>query len=434
MNPESSNDSMKPVFDPCRLIGRLFYLLVSLLLAFGVARAVPPLTTTVSDVVYRADGSAASGTLLITWSQFSTPDNKAVAAGTMNVAITSGGVVNVALAPNVGATPAGSFYKVIYKLDDGTSSTEYWTVPATSPTTISAIRSTVVPASMAVQVVSRSYVDSSLALKATDNAVVHKAGDSMTGALTLSADPTASLQAATKSYVDTHAGGSVPGQITVDGVNFPTIHSAIVAAGTTGSVLIPANYSGTDTDPNPNKIQVIDLRGKPNRQRGYINVLTDCGLKGTGNPADDDAAAAQACLNAYPSWTFWFPPTKNDGSCSYWFTATLKPTGEATTITGGAAGFKNDYTTQGGTVLCWAAGVTGVELDLTGQNCSGCNIRDISLQGSEGTHHLVTPTELNLTSGANLPLFTRNISSIQRTSNVLTVTVSKANGGEGLTQ
>ena len=81
MNSEGSDDSMKSVFDPCRLTGRLFYLLVSLLLAFGVARAVPPLTTTISDVVYRADGSAASGTLLITWAQFNSSDavaNKSV--------------------------------------------------------------------------------------------------------------------------------------------------------------------------------------------------------------------------------------------------------------------------------------------------------------------------------------------------------------------
>ena len=118
MNSENSDYSMKPVFDPCRLTGRLFYLLVSLLLAFGVARAVPPLTTTISDVVYRADGSAASGTLLITWAQFNSSDNKAVAAGTMSVTIGSGGAVNLALAPNVGATPAGSFYKVTYKLDE----------------------------------------------------------------------------------------------------------------------------------------------------------------------------------------------------------------------------------------------------------------------------------------------------------------------------
>src|SRR4051812_25414139 len=316
---------MQKLFDPSRLTGRFFYLLVAFLAAFETARALPPVTTTVSDIVYRADGTPAGGTLLITWPQFSTADNKAVAAGTMNVPIASDGVLNVTLAPNAGASPAGTFYKVTYKLDDGTSSTEYWTVPSASPTTISAIRSTVVPASMAVQVVSRNYVDSGLALKAADMTVVHKAGDSMTGALTLSADPSAAMQAATKSYVDSHASGSTPGQTTVDGSTYPTIHAAVVAAGITGSVLIPATYSGTDTDPNPNKIQIIDLRGKPNRQRGFINMLTDCGLKGTGIPADDDASAAQACFNNYPSYWFVFPQTQSGGACSYWFGSTVFP-------------------------------------------------------------------------------------------------------------
>src|SRR3954465_5569333 len=97
MNSEANKHPMTSFFDPRRLTGRLFYLLVAFLAAFGTARALPPVTTTGNDVVYRADGSAASGTLLITWPQFNTADNKAVAAGTLNVLIASGGAVNVAL-------------------------------------------------------------------------------------------------------------------------------------------------------------------------------------------------------------------------------------------------------------------------------------------------------------------------------------------------
>ena len=74
MNPEGTDDPLTSLFDPCRLAGRLFCLLVSLLVAAGVARAVPPQTTTISDTVYRADGSPASGTLLITWPQFNSSD------------------------------------------------------------------------------------------------------------------------------------------------------------------------------------------------------------------------------------------------------------------------------------------------------------------------------------------------------------------------
>src|SRR3954463_5409121 len=106
MKSEGTDHSMKSVFDPCRLTGRLFYLLVSLLLAAGVARALPPTTTAITDTIFRADGSPASGTLLIVWPQFNTSDNKAVAAGTMSVTIPAGGAVNIALAPNVGASPA----------------------------------------------------------------------------------------------------------------------------------------------------------------------------------------------------------------------------------------------------------------------------------------------------------------------------------------
>ena len=118
MNSDGADDPMTSMFDPRRLAGRLFYLLVSLLVAVGVARALPPATTTISDIVYRADGSPASGTLLITWPQFNTSDNKAVASGTMNVTLAAGGAVSIALAPNAGASPAGTYYKVTYKLDE----------------------------------------------------------------------------------------------------------------------------------------------------------------------------------------------------------------------------------------------------------------------------------------------------------------------------
>src|SRR5438067_5010633 len=52
MNPEGIDEPMTSLFDPCRLAGRLFYLLVSLLLACGVARALPPVTTTVTEALF----------------------------------------------------------------------------------------------------------------------------------------------------------------------------------------------------------------------------------------------------------------------------------------------------------------------------------------------------------------------------------------------
>ena len=214
------------------------------------AWAAGPAMNTVTDTVYRADGTPASGTLLISWPAFTTADGKPVAAGNLSVTIGAGGAVAIPLAPNAGASPDGTFYKVVFKLDDGTTNTENWVVPAGSATTIAAIRSTVVPASVAMQAASRQYVDSALGAKASDTSVVHlsgaetiqgvkqfstppavpvpqqatdavnkayvdqavanvgsgsyvsKAGDAMTGPLTLAADPTAPAQAARKQYVD----------------------------------------------------------------------------------------------------------------------------------------------------------------------------------------------------------------------------------------
>lgn len=240
----------------CRRTGRLFCWLV--LMAAMNARGSTPAMTTISDVLYRADGTAARGTLLISWPAFTTADNKPVAAGTMDVALGASGEVQLQLAPNAGANPAGTYYKVVLKLDDGTTNTEYWVVPASSPTTVAAIRSRLAPSSVAVQMVTREYVDSAVASKASDTAVVHKDGaevinglkqfttapvvptpqangdvvnkayvdaavvavgegsyvrkngDAMTGPLTLPSDPTAPMQASTRHYVDVTAAGLVP--------------------------------------------------------------------------------------------------------------------------------------------------------------------------------------------------------------------------------
>ena len=158
-----------------RLIGRLFYCLISLTFAARVAHAAPP-TTTITDIVYRGDGTPASGTLLITWPAFTASDGSAVAAGNMSLTIGSAGALTAALVPNAGANPAGTYYRVVYQLNDGTSNTEFWSVPATSPTTIGAIRSLVVPATVAAQFVTKAYVDTQIAGKANDAGVVHTAG------------------------------------------------------------------------------------------------------------------------------------------------------------------------------------------------------------------------------------------------------------------
>jgi hypothetical protein len=226
----------------------LWAFVVGIVLTPGLWAAGPALTT-ISDTVYRADGTAAAGTALISWPAFQTAEGDAVAAGNQSVEIGTGGSFTTQLVPNVGASPAGTYYTVVFQLDDGTVRTEYWSVPATSPTTIAAVR-TIPGEGLANPAATEQYVNAAVANRALDSAVVHlagaetisgtkqfatspvlptpvgtndaankayvdgsvanvgagsfvaKAGDTMTGPLTLAGDPTAPNQASTRHYVD----------------------------------------------------------------------------------------------------------------------------------------------------------------------------------------------------------------------------------------
>ncbi len=75
------------MFAGCRPMGRLFYWALTLLLLATELFAQGPATTTVSDTVYRADGTAAGGTLLISWPAFNTAGGQTVAAGTTSATL-----------------------------------------------------------------------------------------------------------------------------------------------------------------------------------------------------------------------------------------------------------------------------------------------------------------------------------------------------------
>ena len=165
-------------------------------------------TTDVQGTVYRADGSTASGTLLVSWPSFSTALNQSVAAGSISAAIGPNGYVSLNLASNAGASPAGTYYTAVYHLNDGTVSREYWVVPETSTASISSVRAQLAPATVAVQSASKSYVDASIA--AITGNYVPLAGGTMSGPLQLSNDPVASDQAATKHYADSLAATELP--------------------------------------------------------------------------------------------------------------------------------------------------------------------------------------------------------------------------------
>ena len=274
-----------------RRLGRLFCCF-ALSLSAALSFAADPAKTIISDTLYRADGTPASGTLLISWPAFVTADGKPVAAGSMNLKIGPSGAINLPLVPTQGATPTGSYYKVVMKLDDGASSTEYWSVPTLSPTTLAAIRSSVVPASVALQVVSREYVD------AADAIGVHKNGDeSIAGVKTFVAsplvpEPSAVAAAANKGYVD-----------------------AAVATGGQNILALNKGGTGNDTWTSARCVRVASdgskLESAPaDCGAAQLQPFTDPRAFGcVGNLVADDTACVQAAFNATPAFgAFLVPP------------------------------------------------------------------------------------------------------------------------------
>jgi hypothetical protein len=228
----------------CRPAGRLFYLGLAVVVGLSVGAASPragsptpqsgPALTSVVDTIYRADGSAAQGVLVITWPAFVAANGAAVAEGTLNVTLGANGALNVALASNAGANPPGAYYSVVYQLGPGQVKTEYWVVPTSSPATLAQVRTT--PGSgTATSGASVQYVNTALAGKANDNAVVHIAGaETISGSKTFASPPNVPTPVGTsdvtnKSYVDSAiaavgagsflptAGGAMTGALTLSG-------------------------------------------------------------------------------------------------------------------------------------------------------------------------------------------------------------------------
>ena len=265
-------------------------------------------TTTVQGTVYLANGQPDSGTLQLSWPAFTTASNQAVTAGKLTVPIASDGFMSVNLSPNQGATPAGLYYTAIYYLSDGSTSTEYWIVPAAAQASLGSVRAQLMPAAQAVQAVSKSYVDQ--AITELTGSLLTASGGTLSGGLYLNGDPTQPLQAADKHYVDSAfsqavplAGGAMTGFLTtpsVNGVVSPaagssqtTLQAAVNAAGSTGAVEIPPNYAGTDGFTNPNGVSVTDLRSS-GAQPNARNVK-EFGAVCDGNT--DDTNALQTALN-----------------------------------------------------------------------------------------------------------------------------------------
>ncbi len=186
--------------------------IVIALLGTCVAAVAQVVTTTIQDTVYRADGTPASGTVVVSWGTFTTAAGQAVAAGNKAATIAANGALLLTLTPNAGATPTGSYYTAVLHLDDGTTSQQYWVVPVSStPVTLATIENQVLPASVAMQTASRAYVDAKIAQVSTGatgttgtTSYVPTTGGTMTGPLILPGDPVTPTQAADKHYVDTN--------------------------------------------------------------------------------------------------------------------------------------------------------------------------------------------------------------------------------------
>jgi hypothetical protein len=194
--------------------------------------------TTVQDIVYGANGARASGSVLVSWNTFTTVDGQTMPAGSTSTMIGAGGLLTIALAPNAGSTPLGTYYTAIFRLSDGTTSREYWVIPVTvpggGPATLAAIRDEVLSGGLAMRTAPNPYMARAIiattvplvptpeagsvtvptaaltALTATIS-YVPVTGGTMTGPLVLPADPVNTNQAADKHYVDTSAAATAAG-------------------------------------------------------------------------------------------------------------------------------------------------------------------------------------------------------------------------------
>ncbi len=227
-------------------------------------------TTTVQGTVYLASGAPASGTLQLSWPAFTTAAGAAVAAGRTTATIGTDGFVSVNLVPNLGSTPAGLYYTAVYNLSDGSTSTEYWVVPSAAQATIAQVRAQVMPAAQAVQAVSKAYVDQAIQSMSTSSLTA--SGGMLTGPLYLSGDPTQSLQAADKHYVDITAALALP--LTGGTLSGPAYAAADPAGGPASRMQLATQHYVDTTQ----RYNVKDAGALGNGQSATVTTATSGGV------------------------------------------------------------------------------------------------------------------------------------------------------------
>ncbi|HYK35818.1 hypothetical protein [Alloacidobacterium sp.] len=263
-------------------------------------------TTTVQGVVYRADGTPAAGTLIVTWPALSTANSQAIAAGSATVSIGQDGFVSLNLAPNAGASPAGSYYTAIYHLNDGTVNKEYWVVPAGASASIASVRAQLIPATVAVQDATKQYVDASIASLSGNYLPI--TGGTLSGPLVLSS--TANLTIGGEARVGAAlTAASLNGEITVDGNTYTTLNAAwnaaaslVISSGHNQTVRLgPGTYSLTATLMEPGNGACVNLVGSGGASTAADSSASASTLSVPSDLSGDviflgNSAQAQGCL------------------------------------------------------------------------------------------------------------------------------------------
>src|SRR5438094_764635 len=89
-----------------------------------------PSLTTIQDVLYKADGTRFSGTLLIRWRSFEASDSSAIAMQSITTQVING-ALRVQLVPTANSVPAAT-YIVTYNSTGKIQFQEAWSVPQSS--------------------------------------------------------------------------------------------------------------------------------------------------------------------------------------------------------------------------------------------------------------------------------------------------------------
>jgi hypothetical protein len=167
------------------------------------------------------------------------------------------------------------------------------------PVLVSAIRSSVLPTSVAMQTVSKSYVDTAIAAAVTGHPLdsstpyVLKTGDTMTGALVLPGDPTAANDASNKHYVDVNI-AAAPGGL---GQKVSTLPFA----------------TQTVTQPVGTQLQVNNLNGEEYASQ-YVTGLGNNGITNALAGPDCASGCDVKVERSYTSSENYFAPAWNSGS------------------------------------------------------------------------------------------------------------------------